>query len=325
MFRKLLVPLDRSPFAEQALGPATVIARAARAEIDLVMIHEPRPLAGSRDVARHAEQVDGEDEYLVAIAAELAKGASITTTRAVLPGEIVTAICNRARSVDADLVVMTSHGRTGLNRAWVGSVADGVLRRSGAPVLMCRPSEKLNNADPFLPFSHILVPLDGSTLAEGILQSAVSLAICTGARLSVLRIVQPVQLLTVETAIPFAFPLPVEDDISTKRLAERARRELSEVARKLADQSIGDVDSNVVIAHDVGQAIVDFALGSGIDVIAMSTHGRGASRLLFGSVADKIIRSRGFAMLLRGPAEVPNEFDAIDATFRLQHTDALST
>ncbi|HZK77432.1 MAG TPA: universal stress protein, partial [Gemmatimonadaceae bacterium] len=230
-------------------------------------------------------------------------------------------------AIGADLVVMTSHGRTGLNRAWVGSVADGVLRRSNEPVLMCRPTEKADRATPFLPFRRILVPLDGSSLANEILQSAVSLAICSGARLSLLRIVQPVQLLTVETAIPFAFPLPVEDDISTKRVAERARRELAEVARNLSDPKIGEIDSHVVIAHDVGAAIVDFALGSGIDAIAMSTHGRGASRLLLGSVADKVIRSAALPMLLKGPgtAEKPNEFEAIDATFQHQDTGAPTT
>ncbi len=325
MFKKILVPLDRSPFAEQALGPATSIARAARAEIDLVLVHEPRPLAGSPDVQWHAEQVDGEEQYLEAIATELAQSGSIHATHSVLPGEVVQAICNRARSIDADLVVMTTHGRTGLNRAWVGSVADGVLRKSGSPVLMYRPEAKPDRSTPFIPFKRILVPLDGSELATGVLETALSLAACCEARISLLRIVQPVQLLTAETAIPFAFPLPVDDDISTKRLAERAGRELTQVAHGLSGKSIGDVDVHVIVSRDVGQAIVDFALASGIDAIAMSTHGRGASRLFVGSVADKVIRSAALPMLLQGPARNAGPLDVVDAAPSVKHESALST
>ena len=303
MFRKILVPLDRSSFAEQALGPATAIARAARSEIDLVIVHEPRPLAGSPDVAWHAGQVDDENEYLSAIASELSSLASIASTHAVLPGDVVSAICTRVKNNDVDMVVMTTHGRTGLNRAWVGSVADGVLRRSGVPVLMCRPIEQQDYV-PTMSFQRILVLLDGSVRAKGILESAVALAICSGARLSLLRVVQPVKLLSVETAMPFAFPLPAEDEVSTKRMADRAGYELNEIARDLSDRDLAGVDVNVVIDHDVARAITDFAVGSNVDAIAMTTHGRGASRLLFGSVADQLIRSTHLPMLLQGSGEI---------------------
>jgi len=323
MFRKILVPLDRSMFAEQALGPATAIARAARAEIDVVMVHELCPLAGSPDVAWHADQTAGEDRYLASICAELSGLASIPATHAVLSGEIVSAICERIRTNDSDLVVMTTHGRTGLNRAWVGSVADGVLRRSGVPVLMCRPIEHLDYV-PTISFRRVLVPLDGSVRAKGILESAVSLAKCSAARLSLLRVVQPVRMLTVETGIPFAFPIPAEDEISTKRKVERARRELSEIARDLSDRDIHDIDCHVVIDHDVARAIADFAVGSSVDAIAMTTHGRGASRLLFGSVADQLIRSAKLPMLLQGPGEVSKEAWH-DASFSLQDSGALTT
>jgi nucleotide-binding universal stress UspA family protein len=302
MFRKILVPLDRSMFAEQALGPATAIARAAKAEVDLVLVHEPRPLAGSPDVAWHADQVAGENEYLSAIGSQLSSLASIASTHAVLSGDIVGAICTRIRKSDVDLVAMTSHGRTGLNRAWVGSVADGVLRKSGVPVLMCRPIAP-QNYTPAMSFSRILVLLDGSIRSKEILESAAALAICSGATLSLLRVVQPVKLLTIETAIPFAFPLSAEDEVATRRMAERARYELNEIARDLSDRDLASVDASVVIDHDIARAITDFAKGSGVDAIAMTTHGRGASRLLFGSVADELIRGTHLPMLVQGAGE----------------------
>lgn len=312
MFRKLLVPLDRSPFAEQALGPATAIARASGAGLDLVMVHEPRPLAGSPDVAWHAEQVDGEDEYLAEIAAELEKTASITTTHAVMPGATVTAICKRRREVNADLVVMTTHGRTGVSRAWLGSIADGVLRKSGVPVLMCRPAVKATRDLPFVPFRKILVLTDGSHASMAVMKSAISLAKSTGARLSLLRIVQPVQLLMVETAIPFAFPLPAEDEISTERMAGRVGLELAETARDMSEKYALEIDSHVLIAHEIAEAVVDFALRSNVEAIAMSTHGRGATRLVLGSVADKIIHAAALPMLLQAPADESAEEDVLE-------------
>jgi nucleotide-binding universal stress UspA family protein len=302
MFRKILVPLDRSRFAEQALGPARKIAQASGAGVDLVMVHEPRPLAGSPDVAWHADLIDQEEEYLADLARELAKTVSIATTHAVLPGEVTTAICKRTHAVGADLVVMTTHGLTGINRAWVGSVADGVLRRSGVPVLMLRPEVKNPGSEPFVGFRRVLVPLDGSSASLGIIPSAISLARCSGARVTLLQVVQPVQLLTMETAIPFAFPLPAEDEMSTRRVAERVEHDLTEIARHFSDTSSLDVDSHVLVSHDVGQAIIDFARESSIDAVAMSTHGRGASRLVFGSVTDKIMRAAALPMLIGGPS-----------------------
>lgn len=299
MFKRILVPLDRSMFAEQALGPATAIARAAKAEIDLLVVHEPRPLAGDRDVAWHAAEEGEEKKYLEAIGSELSSLASIESTQSVLSGDLVGVICDRIREAHVDLVVMTSHGRTGIDRAWVGSVTDGVVRKSGVPVLMCRPLPPRDYV-PTISFKRILVLLDGSLRSREILDAAVSLAICSGARLSLLRVVQPVKLLTVEAAVPFTFPLPVDDDIATRRVTDRARRELGEIADDLSDRDLAGIDTHVVIDHDVARAIADFAAGSNADAIAMTTHGRGASRFLFGSIADRLIRSTQLPMLIQG-------------------------
>jgi nucleotide-binding universal stress UspA family protein len=121
MFKKILVPLDHSPLAEQAVGPATALARAAKAELDLVLVHEPFTRSGYEAEARHRDRLDYEHKYLKSIAAEITAGASVPTTIAVASGAPAEMICDRARTVDADLIVMTSHGRTGISRAWLGS------------------------------------------------------------------------------------------------------------------------------------------------------------------------------------------------------------
>ena len=113
MFRKLLIPLDRSPLAEQAIGQAAAIARAAHAAIDVVLVHQPAAFAGFNDAPWNDDESKYEQKYVEAVAAELSSGAGVPVTHGVVGGEAVDMICKRAWDVDADLIVMTSHGRTG--------------------------------------------------------------------------------------------------------------------------------------------------------------------------------------------------------------------
>lgn len=315
MFKRLLVPLDGSPLAEQAVGQAAAIARASRADVELVLVHQPLPFAGFNDTPWSAAQPNAEDAYLVRIVRELASGASVAATAMVLRGETVEMICGRARDIDADLIVMTSHGRTGLSRAWLGSVADGVLRRSAIPVLVLRPVD--NKADRLAAhhlFKHILVPLDGSGLASDILVSAADLARCGGARITLLRIVPPVPLLTVDVDMAFTYPPIVQDDAATAKLVEEATQQLDEQARRLADETGINVDAHVVVGGRIAQAIVDFASGHAVDAIAMSTHGRGVSRFLLGSVADKVLRAGACPILLHRPVGIAEAAEAASAS-----------
>lgn len=321
MFRKLLVPLDRSPLAEQAVGQAAAIARASHAEIDLVLVHQPLPFAGFNDEPWNAEQQDDENKYLEWVAQEISSGASVTATHAVIHGEAVDSICKRAWNIDADLIVMTSHGRTGLSRAWLGSVTDGVLRHSSVPVLVLRPIETTNDRlSAHHLFKHVLVPLDGSALAGDILSSAAALARASAARLTMLRIVQPVPVMIIDVDMAYSYPPSIQDDEATQQLVEEAKQQIDEVARQLADETGLEIDAHVVVAGHVAHAIIDYAHGHNVDVIGMSTHGRGASRFLVGSVADKVLRASGVPMLMHRPIGVigivdpPSESDATAAS-----------
>ena len=144
MFRKLLVPLDRSSLAEEAIGQAASVARESGASIDLVLVHEPFPVRRFADLPWEGDS-SAEQKYLESIAAELGSGAHVTATCAVLRGAPGDMIGRRARDIGADLIVMTSHGRTGFSRTWLGSVADAVMRKSAIPVLMLRPEQGTTN------------------------------------------------------------------------------------------------------------------------------------------------------------------------------------
>jgi nucleotide-binding universal stress UspA family protein len=324
MFRKLLVPLDRSALAEQALGPAAAIARASHAEMDLVLVHQPVPFVGFADVPWNAAQAMEEDKYLESIAGELVSGGSVSATHAVLRGDVIETICARAHDVGADLIVMTSHGRTGFSRAWVGSVADGVLRQSAIPVLVMRPVEtEMDRMAAHHLFKRILVPLDGSALATEILSSAAAVAHCSKARLVLIRVVQPVPLFTPEAGMAFVYPPVIQDDEATRFVAEEAKQDLAETAYTLALQGGTDVETHVIIASNVPRAIIDFAADHGVDAIAMSTHGRGVSRLFVGSVADKLLRASGVPILLKRPVRVSERLHLDSSTSVLEELPAL--
>jgi nucleotide-binding universal stress UspA family protein len=321
MFKQLLVPLDRSPLAEQAIGQAVAIARASHAGVEFVLVNQPVPFLGVDGTPLNTAIWKAEDKYIRAIADEAAAGGSVTTTHSVLSGEVVDTICRRASEVDADLVVMTSHGRTGFSRAWMGSVADGVLRRSTIPVLMLHPQSTKNDlrAAHHL-FNRILVPLDDSALSIDILPSATALAQCGHARIYLLQVVQPMPILEVDVDMALMYPPLTLDEAATARVMENAESYLAGVAQTLAKEGMTDVETHVVLGGGVSRAILDFARGHDVTAIAMSTRGRGASRLLVGSVADKVLRASTLPILLRRPmvaGEQPFTLDAADVAEQL--------
>jgi nucleotide-binding universal stress UspA family protein len=325
MFSKILIPLDRSSLAEQAIGQAVAIARASHAEIDVVLVHDPLPFAGYGDAPWNAEQWSDENRYVESIATEIASGAGMPVTHAVVRGGPVEMICGRARDVNADLIVMTSHGRTGLSRAWIGSVADGVLRKSSVPVLVLRPIEgKTARVAAHRLFERVLVPLDGSALAADILGAAAALAACGSAQVVLLRVVQPVPIIAFGPETEFGYPPVVQDDVATDALVVTATKELVAVAQRLREEGVAEVEAQIVVGARVAQAILDFARSHEVDAIAMSTHGRGASRLIFGSVADKVLRGSELPVLLHRPVGVGNEKASIDASNHAQQPQLTS-
>lgn len=314
MFKKILVPLDRSPLAEQAIGQAAAIARGAGASIDLVLVHQPMPFGGFADMPWSEDQWADENRYLTAIADEIRSGADIPVSTVVLRGEPVEMICRRVWDVGADLIVMTSHGRTGLSRSWFGSVADSVIRHASVPVLILRPIEgKSLRTAAHHNFTRIVVPLDGSALAADVLVPAASVAAASGGRIMLLRIVQPVPLVSADVGMPFAFPPMITDEAVTEELAETAKQELGAIARQLKSEGVHDVEASVIIADHVAPAIIDFARVHGADLIAMATHGRGAARYLMGSVADKVLRAGNLPTLLNHPLSVASGIPAASA------------
>jgi nucleotide-binding universal stress UspA family protein len=327
MFNKVLVPVDRSPFAEQAIGRAAAIARATDASIDLLLVHSPieTMFAGNPEV--DAETLDGEQRYIERIGAELCEGASVTVTGGVHRGEPVATICERAREIDADLIVMTTHGRTGIGRALLRSIADGVVRKSTTAVLLLRPIEsESDRVAAHQLFSNVLIPLDGSVLAAEIFPTAAALARANRAKITLLRVIAPVPAIApYDLTIPAAHAPFIRDEAATDRVRSMVGAELDEVARRLHEAEHVPVHSEVVVNERVGPAIIEYTRGHGVDLVAMCTHGRGASRLLFGSVADKLLHDSGLPILLQRPIHVGAEASVFNELSVAEQLPSLAT
>ena len=305
MFKKLLVPLDGSPLAEQALACAAFIASACRAKLELVLVQEPVGLEEVHDAVWKTERTSEAHRYLESIAADIAVQAGVSVSINVRHGEPVEWICKRAADGGADLIVLTSHGRTGFNRAWFGSVADGLVTHARIPVLMLRPvvGAARTTVD-HVPFGHVLVALDGSAFAQEVLPAARALASCARARMTLMRVAPPVPDLAAAAGLAFAYVGTVVDAAATQRCVDDAKEQLATLARQLHDDTGLEVESLVVTEPPIAQSILDYSRARRADVIAISTHGGGVSRFLLGSVADKVLRGSEAAILVYRPAEV---------------------
>jgi nucleotide-binding universal stress UspA family protein len=301
----ILLPLDGSAFSEHALPTALDLARQLNARLHLVQVHEPPvPLVGGPNPAVDAEVGatvrEQEEEYLRSVANRCMERAGVATRSELLDGPVATALAAYIQELGIDLVVMTTHGRSGISRAWVGSVADAVVRRSAAPVLLLRPRDGGGAPEEFST-NHVLVPLDGSPLAEGILGPAAAIARLGNARFTLLRIVAPLQV----SAEP-SHPAVLSQDPSVVRAAaEQAHAYLEQVAATLRRTGL-QVDTAVQVHAVAAVAILDYAATSAVDLVAMATHGRGGwSRVALGSVADKVMRGMLLPVLLfRPPAQL---------------------
>lgn len=307
MARSIMVPLDGSTFAEHALPIAIGLARECDGRLVLVQAHEPPPVPSSPDILIpydgewDASMRQDERSYLDSIANRVSERSGVTVRTELLDGVPALALATCAREMGVDLIVMTTHGRGGLSRMWLGSVADGVVRRSGVPVLLLRPTDEEVDYGTRLTPRHLLIPLDGSELSQGIIESAAWLGSLTGARFTLLRVTVPVPVLRA--------PGPLSDGgFATRLIAEQeehAREYLDRVAAELRERNL-EVETAIVANATPASAILEFAATNAVDLIAIATHGRGGwTRLALGSVADKVLRGSVMPVMLYRPPATP--------------------
>ncbi len=305
MFTHILVPLDGSANSERALAPAAALARRDGALLHVVTVEEAYPFV-IRDDPKWAEILrDQAKAYLRQHTAVLEKS-GVRTVIAVLHDNVVEAIRHYASVNAVDLVIMTTHGRTGVSRLWLGSVADALVRSSVTPVLLMRPGTQL--PDDAL-FRRITITTDGSPLSEQAIERAIVLGgVGPDSHYTLVRVVEPVPLIPeimpyVDVASPYVLPTTLVPD---EALTAHATVEATRHTRALADLLLGrhpgiHVEADISVATNVAERLLDRAKMHRSDAIAVATHGRGVSRLVVGSVADKLLRGSDHPVLVYRP------------------------
>jgi nucleotide-binding universal stress UspA family protein len=306
LYRSIFVPLDGSPFAEQALPLAVEIARRAGALLQIALVHHPVPaLATALEVPEIETQLDQEARlrektYLDGIVTRLRSAANVPVSAVVLDGAVADALQTQIEATGTDLVVSTTHGRGPLSRFWLGSVADQLMRRLHVPLLLVRPAGDAAQAPRTI--GKVLIALDGSPFAERALISATALGRPFGASYALVFVVEP--------PMPIADPsglmvLPSTVD-TERRIMEGATQYLNSVAERLRK------DGFQVSCHPVdGPAAAGTILGQAesvkADLIVLASHGAGGfERLVVGSVADKVIRGSIHPVLVVRPSGEPD-------------------
>lgn len=286
MYKTILVPLDGSQFAEHALPRAVAIAQTSGAALHLVRVHVPVVLGDAAPPATwDAEIRMREADYVAATARRLREEHAIRAGSELVDGPIVGALCECASTSGADLIVMTTHGRTGVRRAWVGSVADGLLRHSRLPVMMVRPDRGHRPAG-LMPIRHVLVPLDGSADAEQIFDAIAPLGPVPAMRYTMLQVIAPAAVPTYVYATA-GVPAPLEE-IGVADQVVRAEGYLSGMAERLREAG-AEVATEVHVQQNAASDIARYAGEHRVDLIAVTTHCRGASRLIVGSMVDQLL------------------------------------
>jgi nucleotide-binding universal stress UspA family protein len=304
--------LDGSPFGEHALPLALSLARRQGAALQVVHVHVPLvgmygELGAFYDESLDRELMESEQAYLDAVVNRLAAAADVSLSTALLDGPAPDAIARRAAATGADLLIMTTHGRGPLARFWLGSVADALVRQATIPVLLVRSQESAPDLAREHALRRILIPLDGSDLAEQVLEPALALGAAAQAEYTLLRVVKPMTPASYDPASGRVSELRESllkqlQSLDRQQWAE-ARDYLERPAERLRARSL-TVQTHVVSHEQPAAAILDYASTRGADAIALATHGRGGlKRLLLGSVADKVLRGATIPVLVYRPVD----------------------
>ncbi|WP_411967221.1 universal stress protein [Haloferax sp. YSSS75] len=268
MFDHLLFPTDGSSGADRVLDHVVDIATTHDATLHLLYV--------SPDDPKRRPQA-GDAEHFLSDAVARAEGSGLDTVDEIRHGEPYEEIVAYANDTDVDLVVMPTHGRTGLSRLVLGSTTERVVRGSTVPVLTVSP-----DADGGLsyPYERLLSPTDGSTCATTAHRLGSELAVETDADLHVLSVVDVATL-----AADVRGPQLID------ALEENADRFVEEADAIATEIGVGSVTSAVEHGVSISGEIRAYVEDHDIDLVVIGTHGRsGFDRFMLGSVAEKLLR-----------------------------------
>lgn len=301
MYKSVLVPLDGSELAETVFRYAADIA--GRLGLEVTLLHvadpdEPDLLPTFRAYIDHVAEIVSLQTAKVQEKAGI-KGKRVQVRGEIIAGYPADIIMRYAEEKKISLILIGSHGRTGIRQQILGSVAYKVLRTSRVPVWLVRAQTGKAIVHEQSVLHKILVPLDGSRLAELVLPHVETLAKQSGSgvlRVTLLQVWEPPVIPSVSTPeSQMNWAKVIEEHINKAR--EAAEKHLADVAKKLTVAGL-KVNSELVVGSPADE-IIDYAERNHFSLIAMASHGHsGIGRWAYGNVADKVLHGATVSVLL---------------------------
>jgi len=311
VIRRIIVPLDGSPFGDWAIEYAMAIGRRGGATIELLHVHVPHHIGGNLftvtpymyegvldvDAKLDHDVLARELEVLQERALQLSADSGLDVTARLVTGQVDCAVGCEAEEFEADLIVMATHARSGFARVRLGSVADAVVRQAKMPVLLVKPPEGFSEILPVPEFRNVLIALDGSSFSEQILEPAVQVARLFDADIALVHV-----------EVPHG-----ERTILGMQAGKAAIGKMQEVSEHYL-QNLVTTHGHLferpqlkgVVSTYPGTAVLEAARECSAGLIAMATHGRGGlTRLILGSTANEVLVNSPVPVLLHRPALAP--------------------
>lgn len=303
MFRTVVVPLDGSRFGEHALPYALSLARRTGASVHVVHVYESLFDGVEGYGPLDQKGLSDAQTYLSQATQKLAGSGNVVGK--LLQGSVASTLHDYAQQVNADLIVMTTHGRGRMARFWLGSVTDKLVRKMPVPLLLVRPGDTEPDWKKDMVFEHVLVALDGSPFAEKVLDPLAVFGKVHQCNFTLLQVISPTMLQGEEpltAAVSGLDPMLVQQ---LETLQAQKRKNVEAYLRRVSEQWShlpGRVQTCIVEHLQPANAILEQAQSQHADVIAMATHGRGGfSRLFLGSIADKVLRGTNLPVFVYHP------------------------
>lgn len=321
MYRRILVPLDGTRYSDHALPYAVSIALHTGATIELVHVHHhverDSDLAAlpqyqfqhirERDLEHDDECLACERAHLEEKAADIELRYGVNVRTRILTGHTAEAVTHEVTEIVADLIVMATHAREGIERIRFGDLAHELIEHLNVPALCIRPPQE--DTPLIAPeLRRFLIALDGSPFSEQILDVAAPLAKALGAETTLLNIVGTRPLFAT------GFEISTRAGFSSR---EESVEYLRDVAHRFEDR-LPNAAISAVESVEPALTIAQLIEVGNYDMVAMATHGRsGLTRLLLGSVAEKVVRRTHSPVLLYRPRAVRLPTGNLEEAFKI--------
>ncbi len=303
MANAVLLPLDGSTFAEAALPQAISLAARLKAVLHLVRVRQYQAIPSGPMISAESEDRAALETYLDSVAERVRRVSTGPIHTEVVEGPVVEAIEDYVLRAGITVVALSTHGRHGLSRVRLGSVADALLHRLAVPMLVVRPPEGDKAVELVTPVAPgcqtVIVGLDGSALAAAILPTAEAYAATWRVPLLLVTVVEP-PLPAVVSGLEFSAVAPMDPTVlerAVRRAEERLEFSVASLARRGCQAT-----AKVEVAATAAEGLHNVAARTPGAVLAIATHGlSGFKRLIRGSVTDQLLRETPVPLLIWRP------------------------